>query len=140
MVPSICSGCKIFAISLTAILRQCVCLMQQYNNQTNIHYLKWSNHIKNVWTLWLPIPTTKLSDRNVKVPWGKLQRNVHNIVFKWPSNNNFTHDNTSVTKQLFILWLSLFTCFGLNRPSSGVFTLLKLLYCTEYHLFTSHAL
>jgi hypothetical protein len=43
--------------------------------------------------------------------------------------------------QLFILSLSLFTTiFGLNRPSTGVFTFLKLLYCIEYQLFTSNAL
>jgi hypothetical protein len=37
----------------------------------------------------------------------------------------FTHNNTSVTVPPFIFSLSfLTTCFGLNRPSSGVFTLL----------------
>jgi hypothetical protein len=35
---------------------------------------------------------------------------------------------------------SLSTRIGPKWPSSGVFTLLKLLYCPEYHLLTTHAL
>jgi hypothetical protein len=64
------------------------------------------------------------------------------IVFKHPlALLHFTLNNTFVTVQPFILSLSFFTtCFGPSWPSSGVFTLLKLLYCTECQLLTSHAL
>jgi hypothetical protein len=52
-----------------------------------------------------------------------------------------TYKTVQLTVQPFVPSLSFLTKrFGLRWPSSGDLTLLKLLYCTEYQLLTSHAL
>jgi hypothetical protein len=86
---------------------------------------------------WSTIPF-KPTELGCDVDWLDMPQNITQCSYEY--NNETLHTIiTSVTMQPFIPSLSPFTtCFGLNQPSSGAHTLLKLLYCTEYQLFTSH--